>query len=270
LEAQQNRAGAAATMGVNASVHAASPDALEEEMEEEMEEGPAAKKRRVAKLSCFLCGASSSILFEGAETPQFDVNPLGFVNHLDAFDGHGAMRATHWGKPPGKDAFDDEEDCCEDIDYASVKEVVRIPGVKTFALPMSQAHLLFFSKHEKYRDLARKIFRKRDVVLRIVRDVGLALSFAAEDIRDDKAVVEAAVEQAGLSLRFASAACKADPAIVAKAVKSHGMALEYAATARRNERSIVAKAVENDGRALKFAGSMHKALSNTQRRVALV
>ena len=110
----------------------------------------------------------------------------------------------------------------------------------------------------------------REVVLAAVRSNGLALEFAALELRADREVVLAAVQEASqahigvdarfafamppkTALQFALGELRADPAIVLAAVKTNGLTLAHAAPPLQEDRAMVLEAVRRNGHALVYA-----------------
>jgi hypothetical protein len=103
---------------------------------------------------------------------------------------------------------------------------------------------------------------KQRVVERVEQS-GMALQFAAAELKGDREIVLAAVSQNGYALQFAVAKLKRDREIVLAAVVQNGYALECAATKLKGDREIVLAAVSQDGGALEFAAAklqVHRAL----------
>eukprot|EP00971_Amphidinium_carterae_P110818 2195207-Amphidinium_carterae.1 len=94
---------------------------------------------------------------------------------------------------------------------------------------------------------------RREIVLEAVEKNGLALEFAAEELRGDRAVVLKAVEHDGRALLYAAEELQRDRAIVLAAVEQDWRALEFAAEELLGDRTIVLAAVEQDWHALQAA-----------------
>jgi len=82
---------------------------------------------------------------------------------------------------------------------------------------------------------------------------GLALQFAAPQLRDDSRVVLRAVEQNGHALQFASPQLRADREVVLAAVAERGHALQHAPIELRGNPSVVLEALARNGCALQHA-----------------
>jgi hypothetical protein len=92
-------------------------------------------------------------------------------------------------------------------------------------------------------------------MLQKVKNDGLVLKHASEELRNNKTIVLTAIEQNGLALEFASEELRKDKEVVLKAIENNGLALEFASKELRKDYDIVLKAVKNDGLALKNADS---------------
>jgi len=93
------------------------------------------------------------------------------------------------------------------------------------------------------------------VVLAAVKNYGIALNHAADNLKQEKDVVLAAVTQSGSTLRFAAETIKADKEVVLAAVTSRGRAIEYAdkGAAMWGEKDFVLAMVQLNGMALEHA-----------------
>jgi hypothetical protein len=89
----------------------------------------------------------------------------------------------------------------------------------------------------------------REVVMAAVKEIGTALLYASDDLKNDKDVVMAAVTQTGLALQFAPA-FQNDKDVVMAAVKQFGLALEFATL--RADPDVACAAVKNNPNALEF------------------
>lgn len=92
----------------------------------------------------------------------------------------------------------------------------------------------------------------REYILSSVRQNGLTLKYAAEEV-NVREVVLAAVQQNGLALKYALENTKRNRQVVLAAVRQNGIALRYAANALKNDIKIVSAAVRQNGGALRFA-----------------
>jgi len=102
-------------------------------------------------------------------------------------------------------------------------------------------------------DLARRLLRKRSVVLAAVKQEGLALEFADERLKSDRDIVLAAVTQNGEACHHADSSLQSDRDVVLAAVSRCGEALAWAADSLKRDRDVVLAAVANTGNALKYA-----------------
>ena len=91
------------------------------------------------------------------------------------------------------------------------------------------------------------------LVMTAVRDSGLALRLASDDLRNNREIVKAAVAGNGAALQFASSALRADRDIVMEAVCINSDALEAAAPELRDDAGIVMAAINNSAHALQHA-----------------
>jgi CxxC motif-containing protein len=82
---------------------------------------------------------------------------------------------------------------------------------------------------------------------------GLALHHASDEARNDKEVVMLAVKNNGLALHHASDEIKNDKEVVMLAVKNSGSALNQASDEVKNDKEVVMLAVKNNGLALNHA-----------------
>jgi hypothetical protein len=90
------------------------------------------------------------------------------------------------------------------------------------------------------------------VVLAAVNRNGSALSYASDDLKNDRDVVLAAVEQNGRALYSASADLKNDRDVVLAAVNQDGTALMCASADLKNDRGVVMAALKNSIEVLKL------------------
>ena len=93
----------------------------------------------------------------------------------------------------------------------------------------------------------------KDVVLAAVKQNGVALKFASEELRQDKEVVMAAVKQEEWALKYASEDLKGDKEFMMAAVTQEGVALEYASEELQGDKEVVLAAVTQNGVALEYA-----------------
>ncbi|CAE7692290.1 unnamed protein product [Symbiodinium sp. CCMP2456] len=95
----------------------------------------------------------------------------------------------------------------------------------------------------------------REVVVEAVRQNGLALEFACEKLRADRELVRTACCQDGLALALASSDLRGDREVVLEAVRRQGRMLEFAAEELQADRDLVLAAVRTSGMALSFAAA---------------
>ena len=100
---------------------------------------------------------------------------------------------------------------------------------------------------------------QREAVVAMVSQNGLALRYAPDHLRANKAVVLAAVSQIGWALLSASQALRADKEVVLAAVRKNGLALGYASEALKADKEVVLAAVRQTGEALGYASEALKA-----------
>ena len=101
----------------------------------------------------------------------------------------------------------------------------------------------------------------RKAVLAAVKEDGLALEYASEDLKADREIVLAAVKSATLlsPLQYASDDLKADRELVLAAGKQNGIALRSASEDLKADRDIVLAVVKHHGSALAYASEDLKA-----------
>jgi len=98
--------------------------------------------------------------------------------------------------------------------------------------------------------------RQDPVRLQLLQDVrqnGVALRYASDELQADHEVVLAAVTKNGCALQHASRELKADREMVLVAVTQSGSALQYASNELKADRDFVLAAVTKDGWALEYA-----------------
>merc|ERR1719265_1688676 len=95
--------------------------------------------------------------------------------------------------------------------------------------------------------------RGRDKTMAAVQQDGMALMYAAEEMKRDKEVVMAAVQQRGCVLVYASDEMKRDKEVVMAAVQQGGCALRYASEEMTRDKEVVMAAVQQNGLALAMA-----------------
>lgn len=94
-----------------------------------------------------------------------------------------------------------------------------------------------------------------DFMMRLVKEDGRALKFAAGRIKDNADIVRAAVKQNGSALQYAHSKFKEDKELL---LESGAGSLEFACEALRDDRDVVLAAVEKCGLQLQFAGNKLK------------
>ena len=88
--------------------------------------------------------------------------------------------------------------------------------------------------------------------------LGTFLSWASEELRNDKDIVMVAVTQNGEALEYASEELRNDKDIVMAAMEQNWRALRYASDELRNDREVVLAAVAYNIRALQYASDTFK------------
>ena len=91
------------------------------------------------------------------------------------------------------------------------------------------------------------------VVMKAVSESGHALQYATEELKGDRKIVMTSVSSNGLALKYATEKLKGDHEIVMRAVSQSGLALQYATEELKGDREIVMRAVSEKGFALRFA-----------------
>ena len=94
---------------------------------------------------------------------------------------------------------------------------------------------------------------ERELLIEKLRENGLALENASQNLKNEKDIVLLAVKKKGLALQFASEELRNDKEIVLEAIHDNSNALEFATNELQNDREIVLKAIQNKGLALQFA-----------------
>jgi len=93
----------------------------------------------------------------------------------------------------------------------------------------------------------------KTVVMEAVKNNGLALEHASSTMQDNPEVVRAAVQNNGLALRYASLKVQDHLDVVMDAIRQNGMALEHASWKMRNNPVVVRAAIEQNMMALDHA-----------------
>ncbi|MCH9762744.1 MAG: DUF4116 domain-containing protein [Gammaproteobacteria bacterium] len=104
----------------------------------------------------------------------------------------------------------------------------------------------------------KKLEKHKYTVLPIVRQDGLALKNASEQLKADREIVLAAVTNAPQALEYASEALKSDRSLVLRALKQDGMALKHAAGRLKADKRIILAAIAQNPEALQFASKALK------------
>ena len=109
---------------------------------------------------------------------------------------------------------------------------------------------------------AKELRRCSFFVTLAIRQNGTALQFAAKKLRSDRDLVMVAVWCNGMALKFASKELRSDLEIVQRAVRQNGLALEFAAEEFRSDLEVVCMAVNHNVLSLVFASEdLQKKLS---------
>jgi hypothetical protein len=98
-------------------------------------------------------------------------------------------------------------------------------------------------------------FNEYNIVEMAVKQNGLALRFASDDLKNDKNIVTTAVTNNGMALLYASENLRNDRDVVDTAVTKNALALQYASKKfikNRDNTDVIKKALINNGMALKF------------------
>lgn len=93
--------------------------------------------------------------------------------------------------------------------------------------------------------------KDEDFMSRMVKENGLYLELASDDIRANRTVVLNAVKNNGYALEFASTELKADIEVVMEAIKNCAGALEYASENLKGDEEVVLEAVKKEGHAFR-------------------
>ena len=92
-------------------------------------------------------------------------------------------------------------------------------------------------KKEKIKDgmsISYYVNMEREKTLKAVKQNGLSLYYASDELKNDKEIVLKAVQQYGIALQYASNELKNDKEVVLKAVQQNGFALTYASDELKN------------------------------------
>ena len=119
-----------------------------------------------------------------------------------------------------------------------------------------KAFILSLAKPAVFPYVSKRLQADRDVVLSCVHHEGSYLHYASSDLRDDRAVVEAAVTsttQNNSALTSASIRLQRDHSLVLLAVTHCGHSLQYASSDLQNNIDIVRAAVAQEWDSLKYA-----------------
>ena len=93
----------------------------------------------------------------------------------------------------------------------------------------------------------------RSVVLTRIRQDGMALEYASEELKKDREVVMAAVVEDGGALQYASEELKNNESVMLAAVYKDGLLLRYASEELKNNWSVVYSAFKQNREALQYA-----------------
>ena len=94
--------------------------------------------------------------------------------------------------------------------------------------------------------------RERDLVFAAIRNYGLALHWASDELKDDRDLVYVAVKQCGLALQYASPRLKRDRKLVLTAGRENVHALQYAAPELRGDSEFMHRGFREHLRKLKW------------------
>lgn len=108
----------------------------------------------------------------------------------------------------------------------------------------------------------KKFNADKEIVLAAVKNDGLALEYACEELRADREIVLTAVKNDSLALRFACEKFKSDREIVLAAVKKNGYALEYASNKLKTDKEVVFVAIKDGWASLEYASDELKTDKN--------
>ena len=109
-------------------------------------------------------------------------------------------------------------------------------------------------------------WKKKDFVLKAVKNNNWALNYASKELKNDKEVVLEAIKKSGHSLTFASEKLRDDKEFVLEAVKNN-LSLYWVCDKLRNDKEIVHCAIKINGNNFRYAS---KELKNNKKIITLV
>ena len=156
--------------------------------------------------------------------------------------------------------FDEEKDYCElqnlsedlrnDIDFITTMFPIDEVTLKHIGEKLKTEILL--SKLKEYKVKKDESLINAQKVLSKLKENGMELS-KYRKLNDYKDVVLVAVRQNGMALKYASDELKNDFEVVFEAVGQNGYALMYASEELKNNRNIVLNAIDNNPMSIYFA-----------------
>eukprot|EP00931_Biecheleriopsis_adriatica_P020174 TRINITY_DN13560_c0_g1_i2.p1 TRINITY_DN13560_c0_g1~~TRINITY_DN13560_c0_g1_i2.p1 ORF type:complete len:406 (+),score=117.17 TRINITY_DN13560_c0_g1_i2:195-1412(+) len=109
--------------------------------------------------------------------------------------------------------------------------VKESPGALQYASEVLRANKKDWQALETLQQFPKHHWHNRDTVMKFVQADGMALWFAADELKADKALVLAAIKKDAFALQYASPELRADKEVVHAAVKKDPKALKYASQA---------------------------------------
>ena len=106
--------------------------------------------------------------------------------------------------------------------------------------------------HKYNKKIPIQVYNNKNIVLNIVKNNGLSLEFASDELKNDRDIVYEAVANNGISLEFASEELKQDYLVVEYAIMQNGLALQYVSEELKNDPEIILTAIEQNGLALQY------------------
>jgi hypothetical protein len=114
----------------------------------------------------------------------------------------------------------------------------------------------------RYLEHLNCLQNEKKIILKVVRENGLALQFAEPKLTNDEDIVAAAVGNNGMSLQFVGNAIKEilvnDKQIMISIIQNNGLTLQFACSEVKSNKETVLIAVKNDGLSLKYANDSLK------------
>ena len=104
-------------------------------------------------------------------------------------------------------------------------------------------------KHEEFLEIKRKIkedWNDFDYVLSQVKQTGVRLYRASEELKNNEEIVKEAVKQNAWALEYASKKLQDNKEIVKIAVKQNGMALKFASRRLQDGEEIAREAIKQE------------------------